>query len=204
MVSEIIVPVIDQAGGELVLTKWLKHEGEAVHTGDALCEIETSKASIEIPSDVDGVLRRTLIVEGTSIPSLTVIALIADAAELLPEVDPYYRVTGRRAMGRGGADEERTEKGQDTVREKRETKEQRTPGDERTAIYSRVTKPAPVKTGFPDGTVQVDAPVGREIIASPRARRLAAEHGVDLAAIAGSGPNGRIVEEDVRMAIRQK
>ena len=107
-------------------------------------------------------------------------------------------------MGRGGADEERTEKGQDTVREKRETKEQRTPGDERTAIYSRVTKPAPVKTGFPDGTVQVDAPVSREIIASPRARRLAAEHGVDLGAIVGSGPNGRIVEEDVRMAIRQK
>jgi pyruvate dehydrogenase E2 component (dihydrolipoamide acetyltransferase) len=186
MVSEVIVPVIDQAGGELVLTKWQKHEGEAVHRGDALCEIETSKASVEIPADVDGVLRRILIVEGTSIPSLTVIALIADAAEPLPQVDPYYRVTGRSAKEGGGAGEERT------------------PTGERPAINRRATKAAPVKTGFPDSTGQVDAPVGREIIASPRARRLAAEHGVDLAAIAGSGPNGRIVEEDVRMAIRHK
>src|SRR5438270_13661231 len=97
MVSEVVIPVIDQAGGELVLSKWLKREGERVRAGDVLCEVETSKASVEIPADVDGVLARVLIAEGTSIPSLTVIALIAEAGEALPEVDPYYRVTGRKA-----------------------------------------------------------------------------------------------------------
>ena len=192
MVTEVLIPVIDQAGGELVLTKWLKHEGEAVHTGDVLCEIETSKASVEIPSDVDGVLRRTLIVEGTSIPSLTVIALIADAAEPLPEVDPYYRVTGRWAGEQGAADEERTAIGG------------RTTSDQRPPIYRRATNTKPAEAGCPDSSGEGKAQVCREIIASPRARRLAAEHSVDLAAIAGSGPKGRIVEEDVRRAIRQK
>src|SRR5438270_13897079 len=110
MVSEVVIPVIDQAGGELVLSKWLKREGERVRAGEVLCEVETSKASVEIPADVEGVLGRILIAEGTTIPSLTVIALIADVEEALPEVDPYYRVTGRRAKEQGEA-EERTAAG---------------------------------------------------------------------------------------------
>lgn len=163
MISEVILPVMDQSGGELTLAKWLKREGDVVSAGDVLCEVETSKASVDIPAAVDGVLRRIFVPAGTAVASLTVIAVIADATEPLPAIDPYYRVKGS----------------------------------------------APGRPHTPDGESFVPAaenkPASRgQVIASPRARKLAAEHDIDLSALAGTGPGGRIVEDDVRRAMEQK
>ncbi len=163
MISEVILPVMDQSGGELTLAKWLKREGDVVRAGDVLCEVETSKASVDIPAAVDGVLRRIFVPEGTAVASLTVIAVIADAAEPLPAIDPFYRVKAS----------------------------------------------APARSLSPDRETFIpaagDKPASRgQVIASPRARKLAAEHGIDLFTLAGTGPGGRVVEEDVRRAMEQK
>src|SRR5437867_1826011 len=94
MISELSVPVMDQAGGYVTLLRWLKREGEVVQAGEALCELETSKANVELTAEMSGVLRRILIAEGTAIPARTVLALIGVANDPLPEIDPYYRVAG--------------------------------------------------------------------------------------------------------------
>jgi pyruvate dehydrogenase E2 component (dihydrolipoamide acetyltransferase) len=161
LVTEVLIPVMDQTGGDFLLAKWLKHEGDSVEVGDALCEIETNKASVELSAETAGVLRKVLVGEGAALPSLTVIALIADPHEPLPDVDPYYRV---RRVG---------------------------PSQD-----ARAPAAVPARSDPSTGQSQV------EIVASPRAKKLAAEHHVDLTRLKGSGPAGRIVEDDVRKAIQ--
>ncbi len=165
MITEVIIPVMDQTGGEFTLAKWLKREGDAVRVGDVLCEIETSKASVEIPAEVNGVLRQILVLAGTAIPSLTVIALIADASEPLPTIDPFYRVK---------------------------------PPPPPTPPPSRILSGAERSRRTTSERSRV------EVIVSPRARKLAAEHDIDLSTLTGTGPGGRIVEEDVRRAIQRR
>jgi pyruvate/2-oxoglutarate dehydrogenase complex dihydrolipoamide acyltransferase (E2) component len=159
MISELSVPVMDQAGGDVTLLRWLKREGEAVQVGEALCEVETSKANVEITAETSGVLRRILIAEGTAIPARTVMALLGAANDPLPEIDPYYRVAG-------------------------------------TASQSALAA-----TAKPDMLVGERGRQRAGITASPRAKKLAADHGIDLAKVSGSGPGGRIVEEDVQRLI---
>ncbi len=159
MLSEVIVPVMDQAGGDLKVARWLKREGESVQAGDPLCEIETSKANVEITSPAAGMLRKILMPEGASVPALTVLAMIGDPGDPLPKIDPLYRVQSS-------------------------------------------TKPATPTASAPETSVPGNISPGRlGVGASPRAKRLAAEHGIDLAGLTGTGPGGRIVEEDVRRAI---
>jgi len=160
LITEVVLPVMDQTGGDFLLAKWLKHEGDVVEAGEALCEVETNKANVEIPAVASGVLRKLLVREGAALPSLTVIALIGNAAEPLPDLDPYYRVQ-RRSPSQGSTS--------------------------------------------PTVPVRSDPPAAKrrdEVTASPRARRLAADYQLDLSTLTGSGPDGRIVEDDVRRALK--
>jgi pyruvate dehydrogenase E2 component (dihydrolipoamide acetyltransferase) len=159
LITEVMIPVMDQTGGDFLLAKWLKHEGDAVAVGDALCEVETNKANVEIAAEATGVLRRVLVGEGAALPSLTVIALIGSAGDPLPDVDPYYRVQRAGPSPRAPAPE--------------------LPAREPAVVTRR-----------------------GDIAVSPRARRLAAEHQLDLSKLSGSGPDGRIVEDDVRRALK--
>jgi len=162
MVVEVVIPMLEQTGGDITLTAWLKQEGDQVHVGEPICEVETAKATVEIEASGSGVLRKQLITVGTPVPALTVVALIAEASEPLPEVDPFYRLK---------------------------------PGG----------PPAPgpaVSAAVPTAEAAAPRPA-HALLASPRAKRLAAEHGVDLTLIRGTGPKGDIVESDVRRAIEQ-
>ncbi len=162
MVVEVVIPMLEQTGGDITLTAWLKQEGDQVHVGEPICEVETAKAIVEIEASSSGVLRKQLITVGTPVPALTVVALIAEASEPLPEVDPFYRLK---------------------------------PGG----------PPAPgpaVSAAVPTAEAAAPRPA-HALLASPRAKRLAAEHGVDLTLIRGTGPKGDIVESDVRRAIEQ-
>jgi len=162
MVVEVVIPMLEQTGGDITLTAWLKQEGDQVHVGEPICEVETAKATVEIEASSSGVLRKQLITVGTPVPALTVVALIAEASEPLPEVDPFYRL-------------------------------------------KPVGPPAPgpaVSAAVPTAEAAAPRPA-HALLASPRAKRLAAEHGVDLTLIRGTGPKGDIVESDVRRAIEQ-
>jgi pyruvate dehydrogenase E2 component (dihydrolipoamide acetyltransferase) len=159
MIFEIVIPVLDQTTSEARLLNWLKREGQAVKRGEVVCEIETEKATVEVESPGDGILRKMLIEPGTTIPPLTVVGLVGGADEPLPQTDPFYR-----------------------------------------------TQPAaPAPTTRPAAAAPAPASPRREqagrVAASPRAKRLAEERGLDLAAITGTGPQGRIQEDDVRRAL---
>ena len=158
MVSELTIPVMDQTTESVTLTTWLKREGDAVEQGEAVCEIETDKATVEIQAPASGRLRRILIQAGAQAPPRTVVALIAEADEALPVIDPFYRTLKAVAAAKG-------------------------------------QPPGPLATGAGE------RPAAPQVIVSPRARRLAEEHHVDLATLQGTGPGGRILEEDVQQAL---
>lgn len=144
MIREIVIPDLDQTTEQVVLARWLVNEGDAVRQGEAICEIETDKATAELESTASGILRKIVIEAGASIPPLTVVALIGEASDELPEIDPYYRT-------------------------------------------SRAKVPVSRSSQAEQKPVERRVQAGR-IIASPRARRLAEERGIDLAAVEATGP----------------
>jgi pyruvate dehydrogenase E2 component (dihydrolipoamide acetyltransferase) len=154
MASRVIMPKLTDSMEEGVVVKWRKAEGDHVESGDVLAEIETDKAVMDLEAFASGVLRKILVPEGTTVPSGTLIAVIADFDEDIQDL-----------LAGGAA----------------------TPTAPPTAQGG-----APTATAVPEGHA---APAGTPM--SPRVRTLAREKGIDLSAVKGSGPGGRIVERDL-------
>ena len=174
---------------EGTVVRWLKAEGSNVELGEPLAEIETDKAVVEFESDIAGVLSQILVNEGVTVPVGDAIAVIADASEAAaPEpVEPEP------------APEEVEEPEPEPVAE-----EEAEPAS--TAIpLGAATEPVVVEAA-PPPPVQQPQPVqqpppGRRVFATPVARQMAYEAGIDLNSIQGTGPGGRVVKEDVLNAI---
>lgn len=159
----------DMAEG--VLVRWVKSEGDSVERGEVLAEIETDKATVEVESQVSGVIHRHLVGEGTRVPVGGPIAVVGKKGE---EVDVDALVGDGVAAGRSAE-----------------------PGEaDSAASQEEVAEPAKRKTE--DGRGDGQLPGG--VKASPVARRIAEERGVNLSQIQGSGPGGRIVRADVEEA----
>ena len=175
---EALSPTMEE--GQVV--KWLKGEGDAVAQGDILAEIETDKATMELVARGAGVLRKVFVGEGVAAPVGDVIAVIAaedeDIAALVAAAGGGGAASGPAADGAGGADA--------------------VPEPETAPTPTPVTAPSPSVAPEP-APVAVPAPTGR-IKASPVARRLAQDAGLDLAAVQGSGPGGRVIKRDVEEA----
>ena len=171
---EVIMPKMGDAMEEGTLVKWLVSEGDEVSEGDAIAEIETDKASMEIEAEDSGTLAQFIASEGEDVPVGGAIAFIQGEGEEVPERD------GSEAGG--GEAEEEAEEGGDGEAQAQTTTE--TEEEEETAEE----QPQAAQT---DGHVR----------ASPIVRRLARENDLDLSRIEGSGPQGRIVERDVRAAM---
>ncbi len=157
----------DMAEGTLV--RWVVPEGGAITKGAVLAEIETDKATVEVESYFDGLVTRHLVTEGTVVPINTPIAVIAAPGE---QVD-YKTLFGEVA----------------TVQVIKKTDEEEK-GTVATIVLAETTPavpPAPVIEGqIPEG-----------VRASPLARRIAAERGINLISVKGSGPGGRITKKDI-------
>ena len=170
------MPKMGDAMEEGTLLKWLKSEGEEVSEGDPIAEIETDKVSMELEAEDSGTLAQLIAEEGQDIPVGEAIAFIQGEGEEVPERD-----------GGGQAEAEEEAEGSDEGGEAQaqtatETEEQPEAGEE-----------APSGDGGGGANGQVRA--------SPIVRRLARENNLDLSRIEGSGPQGRIVERDVREAL---
>ena len=149
------------------IVRWLKAEGDAVSNGDILAEIETDKATMELVARGDGILRRILLAEGTAAPVGEVIAVIAGEDEDISSI-------GGSSSGDSAPDSDATD-----------------------APPPATTTSADTDSGSGAAIASQTGAVPGRIKASPLARRLAAEAGVDLTGIEGSGPGGRIVKRDV-------
>ncbi|KQP09388.1 pyruvate dehydrogenase complex dihydrolipoamide acetyltransferase [Methylobacterium sp. Leaf93] len=192
MPINVLMPALSPTMEKGNLAKWLKKEGDAVKSGDVLAEIETDKATMEVEAIDEGILAKIIVAEGTAdVPVNDLIAIIASEGE-----DP--KTVG--AAGNGGAAAEAPKA--DTPKadaSKNDTPAlNTTPGDGHKS-YARVD--AAPDGAKPDGAPAPQAGQGGRIVASPLARRIAKLEGVDLSAVSGSGPHGRVIERDVRAAI---
>ncbi len=164
------------------IVRWLKKEGEEVLSGDILAEVETDKATMELESVDEGVLFRILEPEGSVVPVGAPIAVIAEEGEEVPE---DYVPEGAAVAAAGQKPEEGTAPAADP------------------AAQQKAAAPAAKEAAPAVAPVAPAAPRGGRIKASPLARRLAKQKGINLAAIQGTGPGGRIVKADIERAARR-
>ena len=173
------------------IVRWLKQPGDTVATGELLCEIETDKASFEVESTAAGTMLAHFAGEGEEVPVLTPIAAVGEPGEQPP-------APGGAAGGAPAAAPEQAA----------EAGEPETAGGVPGGPPPAATGSGrPAKVGAQPATTTAGNGMpssGRGPSASPRARRRAAELGVDYTALAGSGPSGRIIERDVVAAAQAR
>ena len=189
------MPALSPTMEEGTLAKWLVKVGDEVTAGDIMAEIETDKATMEFEAVDEGVIANIAVEEGTEgVKVGTVIATLAQEGE-----DPA-KIDARAGEGAGAAaSDEANEAEADTLR-KEEVEGERVRTE---AAPTPTPAPAPEPASSPAASASsgaAPATGGERVIASPLARRIAAEMGVDLSAISGSGPSGRIVKADVESA----
>ena len=158
MITKVIMPKLSEAMETGKVIKWLKKEGDAIKGGDVIAEIETDKANVEIEAFGGGVLRRIVIHEGGQVPVGELIGVIADAADDIGAVASAAPPSAAPASSPLPAME--------SYRSVPET--------------SAVVPMAALSS--------VAAPAGGRVKASPLARKVAAQSGVDLRLIQGTGP----------------
>jgi pyruvate dehydrogenase E2 component (dihydrolipoamide acetyltransferase) len=188
MAEIVIMPKLGFDMAEGTLVKWVVPEGEKVDRGTILAEIETDKATVEVESSYSGVVHRHLVEEGTSVPIGEPIAVIGEEGEeinlddLLGEEAPEAE-TGLKA---GAPVEDQEAMPRDGAAERVEEEARVAPGEVEAEEREPVREEAAPDERMPGG-----------VKASPIARRIATEQGIDLRKIKGSGPDGRIVKADV-------
>ena len=172
--TEVIMPKMGDGMEEGTLVEWTKKEGESVKSGEIIGSIQTDKATLELEAPGSGVLTGILIKEGETVPVGQAIAALLKEGEKLPD-------------GWGG------KSAQSASAKAAEAKP-----DEAKAQELKAEAPAQAATE-PASTNGAKAPSADDRVkASPLARKIAAELGVNLSDVTGSGPGGRIVEKDVR------
>jgi pyruvate dehydrogenase E2 component (dihydrolipoamide acetyltransferase) len=197
---EVIMPKMGDAMEAGTLSSWLKHEGDQVEVGDVLAEIETDKATMELEAEDGGVLTRLIAGEGDEVEvgkPIAVISADGEAPDAAP--DQARQVAEETEDSAGGREtaETKTAETKTGEAEAAETEDAETEDAEsgEQGGRAREAKARQAATSGPERSAD-----GR-VRASPVVRRLAREHGIELAGISGSGPDGRIVERDVRAAL---
>ena len=173
------MPKMGDAMEEGTLLKWLKSEGEEVSEGDPIAEIETDKVSMELEAEDSGTLAQLIAKEGQDVPVGEAIAFIQGEGEEVPEQGAS-----------GGAQAEEEAEGSDEGGE----------AQAQTATETEEQQPEAGEEPSGDGA-QATVGTDGQVRASPIVRRLARENNLDLSRVEGSGPQGRIVERDVRAAL---
>jgi pyruvate dehydrogenase E2 component (dihydrolipoamide acetyltransferase) len=184
MPINITMPALSPTMEEGNLAKWLKKEGDAIKAGDVIAEIETDKATMEVEAVDEGTLAKILVNAGTEgVKVNTVIAVLAAEGE---DVAAAAKAGGGAKPAPAKANGEATKAA--------------SPQGTASAGAAPALRQAQGEGGA--GAAPAAAPIaGNRIFSSPLARRLAKEAGLDLAAINGSGPRGRVVQRDVEAAV---
>jgi pyruvate dehydrogenase E2 component (dihydrolipoamide acetyltransferase) len=180
MATTILMPALSPTMTEGKLAQWLKAEGETVSAGDVIAEIETDKATMEVEAVDEGVLGKIVVAAGTDgVAVNSVIAVLLEDGEDLSDVD----IAGLAAAAAPASPSPAS------------------PAPAPAAAPPVAAPPAPVAAAQAAPPAAAVAASGTRIFASPLARRIAADAGLDLGHVSGSGPRGRIVKRDVEAAI---
>jgi len=179
MPTNILMPALSPTMEKGKLTKWLKKEGDNVKSGDILAEIETDKATMEVEAVDEGTVGKILIAEGTDD-----VAVNTPIAVLLGEGESASDIKAPAAAPKPAA----------APAPKAEPAKAEAPAPAK----AEAPKPQAAATAAPAS--KANGHGGGRVFASPLARRIAREKGIDLGALQGSGPHGRIVLKDVETA----
>lgn len=222
MATQVVMPKLSPTMEEGQLARWLKKEGDKVSTGEPIAEIDTDKATMEAQALTTGVLRKIIVSEGQTVPLGQVIAIIAEADE------DISAMLAKAESGKSGAEnkksiEENVEAGQDgaqkelagVVVESARTQETiqgaplkgdvgTAPAIQSTSSQETFDQPAAASPSAASGNASGNGQraEGGRVIVSPIAARMAAEAGINIQTLTGSGPGGRIVKRDIESAIQ--
>ena len=177
MATKVIMPKLSPTMEEGQISRWLKKEGDKVSMGEPLAEIDTDKATMEMQALGNGVLRKILINEGQSAPLGQLIAVIGE-----PDEDIASLLEQKETDSPPPAPD--VAKPQPQLQEQKET-----------------DVPPPLPDLAPANGRQPQAAGSGRMIVSPLAARMAAEAGIDLRSLQGSGPGGRIIKRDIEAVI---
>jgi pyruvate dehydrogenase E2 component (dihydrolipoamide acetyltransferase) len=203
-VSKVVMPKLSEQMETGKIIKWLKQEGDRVQSGDILAEVETDKADVEMEAFGSGVLRKILVAAGSQAPVGTLIGVIAEPGDDIASVVSQAGAQGpapaapAAAPAAAAATEMASRPAAVPPQPRREDPAARTPAP--AAGPAAPARPAALETA-PAAAPPAPAPEapGR-VKASPLARKIAAQSGVDLRLVQGSGPGGRVVRRDVEAA----
>lgn len=222
MATKVVMPKLSPTMEEGQLSRWLKKEGDTVGVGEPLAEIDTDKATMEAQALATGVLRKVLVEEGQTVPLGAIIAIIGE-----PEED----ISSLISESQSGAAQQKSERRIEEATEGRahgspDELAQVVPDGARTRatiegepIRGDVGKDASAQEGVAQNPVEAESSErlqtndgaatgngkradGGRLIVSPIAARMAAEAGIKLDQLKGSGPGGRIIKRDVEEAMR--
>lgn len=181
MAIPVLMPALSPTMTEGKLATWMVAEGDKISAGDVIAEIETDKATMEVEAVDEGTLGKIIVAAGTDN-----VAVNAPIAVILEEGEDAGSVDMDAVAGSGG------------------------PAPKAEAKPEPAPEPAPAAAPAPAAKKEAPAPKpapapaassGERVFASPLARRMAEQAGLDLGQITGSGPNGRIVKHDIEEAI---
>ena len=174
MAIAVEMPKMSDTMEEGVLVSWLAEEGDAVSAGDVIAQVETDKATMDLEVYDDGVLLKKVVAEGASVPIGGLIAVLGSEGESADDVLAQYAGGGASA-----------------------------PAD---APTESATEPAPASKVSGDGTAAepqeaIAVHANGDVKASPLARKMAQDAGLDIATVIGTGPDGRVVKRDIQAAL---
>ena len=176
MAADVVMPQMGESIFEGTITKWLKKPGDKVERDEPLFEISTDKVDAEIPSPSAGVLKEIKVKEGQTVPINTVVATIGGASSAAaapaPAVAPAPKAEAPKPAAVAPA-----------------------------ATPASKPGPVPVPSSVAAAAAFAPAKEGVRIHSSPLVRRMAKEHGIDLATVPGTGAGGRISKQDIEAAI---
>ena len=187
MPINILMPALSPTMEKGNLAKWLKKEGDKVKSGDIIAEIETDKATMEVEAVDEGTIAKIVVAEGTAdVPVNQVIAVLAGEGEDV------------KAAAAGASSAAPAPKPQAAAAPKTEAPKTEAPKADAPKPASSAASAAAAPK--PQTAAPQTSPSGDRVFASPLARRLAKEAGIEVSRIQGSGPHGRIIARDVEGA----
>src|SRR5438067_8698839 len=198
---EIQMPKLSDTMTEGTLVAWKKKKGDQVSAGEVLAEIETDKATMEWESPEDGTLTEIYVQEGGKVNVGDRIAFIGGEGEEAPKEEEKKKEKEEKEEKPKAKEEEKKEekpkKGEQLKEETPTTEEKE---EKKAAAPPKAEKKAETEKPVP----KIDKAEEARVKASPVARRIAVDLGVDLSSVKGTGPEGRVTETDVRAAAKSK
>lgn len=195
MAIDILMPALSPTMTEGILSKWLVKQGDEVRSGDVIAEIETDKATMEVEAIEDGVLAKIIVNEGTEgVAVNSVIAVLAEDGENISEVsdsptDSNIKDDVKKDVSMLANDSEKASDNSALNNEIPATNQTPTDASSITQASKNINDTPPQKD---------------RVFATPLARRLAAQEGIDLAQVNGTGPHGRIIERDILAFVKSE